>query len=92
MTIKLTDEKRGFAKSDFEPLRLHYKGQALQIHVMAEFAQRGFDNMADALRLALDYFSLTQEAFLSRWLPEKGQGNRAGDHARILAGNRRKPQ
>ena len=73
MTIKLTDEKRGFAKPDFEPLRLHYKGQAMQIHVMAEFAQRGLDNMADALRLALDYFSLTQEAFLSRWLPERGK-------------------
>ena len=73
MTIKLTDEKRGFAAPDFEPLRLHYKGQAMQIHVMAEFAQRGLDNMADALRLALDYFSLTQEAFLSRWLPKKGK-------------------
>ncbi|MDE2887594.1 MAG: RecQ family ATP-dependent DNA helicase [Gemmatimonadota bacterium] len=73
MTIRLTDETRGFAKPDFEPLRLHYKGQAMQIHVMAEFAQRGLDNMADALRLALDYFSLTQEAFLSRWLPERGK-------------------
>ncbi len=73
MTIKLTDETRGFAKPDFEPLRLHYKGQAMQIHVMAEFAQRGLENMADALRLALDYFSLTQGAFLSRWLPERGK-------------------
>ena len=73
MTIKLTDEKRGFANPDFEPLRLHYKGQATQIHVMAEFALRGLNDMADALRMALDYFSLKQEDFLSRWLPDRGK-------------------
>ena len=73
MTIQLTDERRGFAAPDFEPLRLHYKGQATQIHVMAEFAQRGLENMADALRMALDYFSLKQEDFLRRWLPDRGK-------------------
>ena len=73
MTIKLEDERRGFAKTDFEPLRLHYKGQAVQIHVMAEFAQRGLDNMADALRLALDYFNLSQQDFLRRWLPDRNK-------------------
>ena len=71
MTIKLAEDRRGFAKVDFEPLNLHYKGQVRQIHVMAEFAQRGLEDMAEALRLAMDYFSLKQEVFLRRWLPNR---------------------
>ena len=71
MTIRLTEERRRFVNADFAPLNLHYKGQVLQIHVMAEFAQLGLNNMADALRLALDYFSLKQEDFLRRWLPDR---------------------
>ena len=33
MTIRLQPEKRGFASSDFESLRLYYDEQTLQIHV-----------------------------------------------------------
>ncbi len=70
MTIKLEQrDRRGFTKSDFEPLALHYQGQVLQIHVMVEFAKRGLVAMSEALRLAMDYFALTEEAFLARWLP-----------------------
>ena len=73
MTIRLADEKpgRGFAKADFEPLRLHYEGQVRQIHVMVEFARRGLDTMAEALQLAMDYFSLKEEEFLHLWLPDR---------------------
>ena len=70
MTVRLAKgERRGFAKVDFEPLALHYKGQVLQVHVMAAFAQHGLDAMRDALRLARDYFTLKEDAFLDRWLP-----------------------
>ena len=71
MTIRLRgrEEKRGFAKSDFKPLDLHYKGQILQVHIMAEFAQRGLQAMTDALRLATDYFGLNETDFLEKWLP-----------------------
>ena len=70
MTIRLQNrERRGFANADFEPLALHYQGQVLQIHVMVEFAERGLAAMTDALRLAMDYFALKEEAFLDRWLP-----------------------
>ena len=70
MTIRLEQrDRRGFAKTDFEPLALHYKGQVLQIHVMVEFAERGLAAMTDALRLAMDYFALKEEEFLRRWLP-----------------------
>ena len=70
MTIRLENkERRGFAKADFKPLALHYKGQVLQIHVMAEFAERGIATMREALRLAMDYFTLEEDEFLTRWLP-----------------------
>ena len=70
MTIRLEEElpRRGFASADFEPLRLHYRGQVLQIHVMVEYARRGLEAMADALHLAMDYFSFEQKDFLRRWL------------------------
>ena len=72
MTIRLEQrERRGFAKADFEPLALHYKGQVLQIHVMVEFAERGLASMSEALRLAMDYFTLNEEEFLRRWLPDR---------------------
>ena len=70
MTVRLAKgERRGFAKVDFEPLALHYKEQVLQVHVMAAFAQHGLDTMRDAMRLAKDYFTLKEGAFLDRWLP-----------------------
>ncbi|HEU0201680.1 MAG TPA: RecQ family ATP-dependent DNA helicase [Burkholderiaceae bacterium] len=69
MTIRLAPEKRSFAKADFQPLALHYDEQVLQIHVMAEYAQRGLRAVAEAVQLALDYFSHKQEDFLRRWLP-----------------------
>ena len=36
---------------------------------MAAFAERGLDAMRDAMRLATDYFTLKEGAFLDRWLP-----------------------
>ncbi len=71
MTIRLEQEKRGFAKVDFEPLAIYYRGQVLQIHIMAEFARRGIGAMSEAMRLVLDYFDLKQEDFLRCWLPDR---------------------
>ena len=70
MTIDLTPERRSFKQSDFESLAHHYDGSVRQIHVMAEFAERGLTSIADALRLSLDYFALGEEEFLRRWLPQ----------------------
>ena len=76
MTIRLAPERRGFGAADFESLRLHYDEQTLQVHIMAEYAQKGLSSMADdALRLAMDYFSLGQEDFLRRWLPDRDREN-----------------
>ena len=71
MTIKLKPERRGFTQTDFEPLKLHYDAQAKQIHVMAEYAQQGLGSMAAAINLAMDYFSLDEDDFLRRWLPDR---------------------
>lgn len=58
-----------FNKSHYQQLRLHYDELTRQIHIMAEYAERGMARMADALQLAMDYFSLSSEAFCQRWLP-----------------------
>ena len=71
MTIHLKPERRGFAQEDFASLELHYNEQTLQIHVMTEFAQQGLGSMADALRLAMDYFVLNRDDFMRRWLPDR---------------------
>ena len=71
MTIRLASERRGFAQSDFQSLQIHYDESVRQIHVMAEFAQRGLSSTADALRLSLDYFALGDDEFLRRWLPDR---------------------
>ncbi len=73
MTIRLVPEKRGFARADFEPLKLHYAEQVVQIHVMAEYAQRGLSTVADAVRLAMDYFTLPRDEFMQRWLPRQAK-------------------
>ena len=41
---------------------------------MVEFARRGLEAIADALRLAMDYFSLKEGDFLRRWLPDREMG------------------
>ena len=75
MTIHLSEKpvpglrRRGFVDADYEPLKIHYREQVLQIHVMAEFAARGLEPVSDAVRLAMDYFSMERGAFLARWLP-----------------------
>lgn len=71
MTIRLGMDKRNFVKADFAPLKLHYDEQVVQIHVMAEYVQRGLQAMANALQLAMDYFSLERGNFMQRWLPER---------------------
>lgn len=71
MTIKLFPEKRGFGRAEFEPLKLHYEEQVVQIHVMAEYVERGLRRMADALQLTVDYFNLKRDEFIRRWLPER---------------------
>jgi ATP-dependent DNA helicase RecQ len=71
MTLKLGQDRRNFTKSDFEPLQIHYDEQVLQIHLMAEYVQKGLTAIKDALELTMDYFGLDQKRFLDKWLPNR---------------------
>ena len=73
MTVVLDRDPRGFRQSDYESLALHYDATVRQIHVMAEFAQRGLADVAHALQLSIDYFTLGEAEFLRRWLPDRGR-------------------
>lgn len=70
MTLHLESNwKLHFEKSNYQPLALHYDELTRQIHIMAEYAERGVKKMADALHLAVDYFRLSRDEFCRRWLP-----------------------
>jgi ATP-dependent DNA helicase RecQ len=71
MTVRLDERGGSFLKADFEPLRQHYNEQTIQIHVMAEYAERGLEAEADAMRLAMDYFALPRTEFILKWLPSR---------------------
>ena len=73
MNIRLRDGHNRFLKSDFEPLQIHYDEQTLQIHIMAEYAEKGLQSIADAVRLTLDYFSLPRLKFVDKWMSYKKQ-------------------
>ncbi len=71
MTITLTPERRGFKQRDFQDLQHHYDRTVQQIHVMAEFAEKGRTAIAEAIRLSIEYFELGEKDFIRRWLPER---------------------
>ena len=71
MTIRLEREGGHFTNADYEPLQNYYDAQTVQIHIMAEYARRGLESTADAIRLTLDYFSMEQPDFLRKWLPNR---------------------
>ena len=68
MTIALADTKRRFTAADYQPLDIHYGQQTLQVHIMAEYAERGLNSIAEALQMALDYFTLPNDIFTARWM------------------------
>ena len=73
MTIRLEAGRRRFQKSDYTPLQMHYDEQVLQIHIMTEYAHQGLNSMSTALHLALDYFNMSRDGFLDKWLASRRQ-------------------
>ena len=71
MTIEVKDRTRKFETRDYEPLQIHYDEQTFQVHIMAEYAEKGLDSVANALRLALDYFTMSKEQFNARWMADR---------------------
>lgn len=72
MTIQINEERKGrYLKSDFNRLDEHYKERILQVHVMQEYAEKALQAMADALQLALDYFSQSRHEFIQRYFADR---------------------
>ena len=69
MTIKVHPEKRRYTKGDFEPLSRHYSERIFQVHVMNEYARRGAEKIAQALKLVLGYFTMDRSEFVRRFFP-----------------------
>ncbi|CTQ55351.1 ATP-dependent DNA helicase RecQ [Roseibium album] len=72
ITVHLDPKGGNFTVQDFTPLEEHYSEQTIQTHVMAAFAEKGLQGMAEAERLASDYFVLERDAFMRRWMPGRG--------------------
>ncbi len=66
MTLKVTRDGRTFTIADFKPLQEHYAEQTAQIHVVAEYAKLGVDDIRLAPRLAVDYFEFESQAFVRK--------------------------
>ena len=71
MTLKVTRDGRTFTVADFKPLQEHYAEQTAQIHIVAEYARLGVDDIHLALRLAVDYFRLANNEFVDKWFKGK---------------------
>ena len=69
MTVKVLPEKRRYTKGDFEPLSRHYSERIFQVHVMHEYARRGTEKIAQALKLVLGYFTMERTEFVRRFFP-----------------------
>lgn len=73
MRIVLPPRGGSFTNEQFAELKSHYDEQTFQIHVMAQYAQRGIAEIRSALHLAEDYFTRHREAFLAAWFPKGRQ-------------------
>ncbi len=71
MTLKVRRDRRTFTVADFKPLQEHYAEQTAQIHVVTEYAKLGLSDIHLALRLAVDYFELSRNAFVQKWFKDK---------------------
>ena len=71
MTIRMEQSRSGFTEADYQPLQQYYDTQTLQIHIMAEYARQGLESATAAVRLTMDYFTMQQNDFLKKWLPNR---------------------
>lgn len=69
MTIEVAkdDKRKTFLKEDYLRLDEHYREKRIQVHVMREYAEVALQEMAEALRLVLDYFTDSKQSFVKRY-------------------------
>jgi len=75
MTINLNGDMldKRFTKKHYQKLDEHYRERCIQVHVMREYAERSRQDMADALKLLMHYFSDTRAKFNRRYF--RGKAN-----------------
>ncbi|MGE4447463.1 MAG: RecQ family ATP-dependent DNA helicase [Azospira sp.] len=73
MTIEINPEKQGqrYVKEEYQRLDEHYRERRIQVHVMREYAEVALNEMADAIRLVMHYFTQTKEQFLKHYFAGK---------------------
>ncbi|MCZ4303848.1 RecQ family ATP-dependent DNA helicase [Zoogloeaceae bacterium G21618-S1] len=73
MTIDINPDKHGqrYVKDDFQRLDEHYRERRIQVHVMREYAEVAVREMADALRLIMQYFTCSKDSFLGQYFQGK---------------------
>lgn len=64
--VKKEDKRKTFLKEDYLRLDEHYREKRIQVHVIHEYAEVALKEMAEALRLVLDYFTDSKQAFIKR--------------------------
>ncbi|MBK4997929.1 ATP-dependent helicase [Pseudomonas sp. S31] len=64
--VKKEDKRKTFLKEDYLRLDEHYREKLIQVHVMREYAEVALKEMAEALRLVLNYFTDSKQAFIKR--------------------------
>ncbi|MBT7259988.1 MAG: RecQ family ATP-dependent DNA helicase [Desulfobacula sp.] len=71
MTLTMLPESRNrqYTKGDYEPLSHHYDQKNVQVHVMEKFARLGLEKIKTALNFVSDYFSSSNDSFVSQYFP-----------------------
>ncbi|GAK54821.1 ATP-dependent DNA helicase, RecQ family [Candidatus Vecturithrix granuli] len=71
MTIRLAPEAKGrrYTLGDYSPLAIHYVEKIFQVHIINAYAALGLRSIAEALRLVLDYFTVSRQEFIKKHFP-----------------------
>lgn len=74
------DNSKQYTKKDYENLDRFYENKIQQIHIVGEYAKKMIRDYKSALQFVEDYFTLSQQAFLTRYF----KGNRKTEIGRTL--------
>jgi len=66
MTLRVRPGSASFTRNHYAELEDHYREQVIQIHVMAQYAAQGLEDMTSATGMLSEYFQLPREEFLKR--------------------------
>ena len=94
ITVRLTEDTRGFTEADFRPLADHYTELTRQVQYHVPLWRAGAGRHRSRRRSSSsDYFTMETRPFVSRWLPDmKLPRDGASGPPRALCADRRRPE